>query len=426
MIHFTYQSSIKECSLRLTVFLCMSHSFFWTSVRSALPILSIALPLLVCASTSHSQISVSKLRVGLHSDKTRLVLELSEEPSFRVFTLPNPYRVVIDLPEFQWQPTVASSSIPTGIIKNIRFGLFAPGTSRFVLDFDVPVVLAKVFVLAPAESYPYRLVIDLKEVSPERYATIDRQIIESKRALPKANVITLTPVEKDERVTIVLDAGHGGVDPGAIGLSGVFEKAITLAYTRTLKDRLEESGKYRVLMTRDRDVFVKLDDRWRFARDAGADLFLSLHADSHHSHDISGASVFTLSDKASDEMAAALAESANRSDLLAGIDLAHQSDEVSSILLDLTRRETSNLSVHFASMLVESLGAETELLRNPHRFAGFVVLKAHDVPSVLVEIGFLSNPTDETRLRTEAHRHRVTKAIADSIEKYFAWQQALR
>ncbi|WP_422367491.1 N-acetylmuramoyl-L-alanine amidase [Pelagibius sp.] len=368
---------------------------------------------------------VSELRIGQHPDKMRLVLELSEEPTYRVFTLPDPYRVVIDLPDLDWRPS-AAPKVPTGVIRDLRFGLFAPGRSRVVLDADAPVRLSGVFVLPPVDGHAYRLVVDIKEVSRQAYANVGRQVMESKRPLPKASTAKRAPTKTDERITVVVDAGHGGIDPGAIGASRVYEKKITLTYAQALKHRLEATGRYRVLLTRDSDVFVKLDDRWRFAREAGAGLFLSLHADSHHSRNIRGASVFTLSSEASDEVAAALAESANKADLVAGVDLSQHSDDVSNILLDLTRRETQNLSVRYASMLVESLGKETKLLRNPHRSAGFVVLKAHDVPSVLVEIGFLSNPDDEKRLRSKPHRRLLTSAIARSIEHYFQWQQALR
>lgn len=394
---------------------------------ASLRLLLSAIFVLVAASAADARPSVSDLRIGRHPDKTRFVVEISEEPAYRVFTLANPYRVVIDLSEFDLEAELAEEKLPVGVIRDLRSGLFTPGTSRIVLDADQPVRLAEVFVLPPSDGHLYRLVIDLEEVSRQVYAGLGDQAVESGRFLPAESAPQPTPAPAGgEQITIVIDPGHGGVDPGAISVSGIYKKHITLAYAKELKHQLETTGKYRVLLTRDRDVFVKLDDRWGFAREAGASLFLSLHADSHHSHDVRGASVFTLSSEASDEVAAALAESANRADLVAGVDLSQHSDDVSSILLDLTRRETANFSARYASMLVESLGKETRLLRNPHRFAGFVVLKAHDVPSVLVEIGFLSNPEDEKRLRSNQHRDRITDAIADSIDQYFEWQQALR
>lgn len=382
--------------------------------------------LVLAATSANAKPSVSELRIGTYPGKSRLVVELSEKLAYRVFTLPSPYRVVIDLPELDWQPSAEPPKPPAGLIKELRFGLFAPGTSRIVLDMASPIRLKRVFLLAPSGDYPYRLVIDIEKISRQAYANADRQVIESEPPLARTSVSKPAPANMDERITIVIDPGHGGVDPGAISVSGIYEKKITLAYAKALKQKLEATGRYRVLLTRDHDVYVGLDDRWRFARTVGASLLLSLHADSHHSRDIRGATVFTLSNEASDELAAALAESANKADLLAGMNLSQYGDGVSNILLDLTRRHTASLSGRYAAMLLESLAKETDLLRNPHRSAGFVVLKAHDVPSVLVEIGFLSNPGDERRLRSNSHRRRLTNAIAKSIDRYVEWEQASR
>ena len=179
-------------------------------------------------------------------------------------------------------------------------------------------------------------------------------------------------------------------------------------------------------MTRDRDIFVKLSDRRELARKAEADLFISIHADSHHDADLRGTSIYTLSETASDSVAAQLAVKENKADLIAGIELEEHPDEVSSILLDLTQRETMNLSARFASMVVEDLKERTHLLRNTHRFAGFVVLKAHDVPSVLVELGFLSNPEDELKLKSERERKQLVQGLVEAVDRYFVWQQSMR
>jgi N-acetylmuramoyl-L-alanine amidase len=217
---------------------------------------------------------------------------------------------------------------------------------------------------------------------------------------------------------IVIDPGHGGDDPGAIGVSGTYEKNITLAAARDVRNELQRLGGYRVVLTRERDKFIRLRDRVAFGRDAGADLFVSLHADTMPNRQVRGASVYTLSETASDAEAAALAVQENKADLIAGVDLTQETSEVANILIDLAQRETMNRSAQFAALLVDELRRETRLLRNTHRFAGFAVLKAPDVPSVLVELGFLSNRRDEKMLRTKAYRQKLAAAIARGIDRY--------
>jgi len=218
---------------------------------------------------------------------------------------------------------------------------------------------------------------------------------------------------------IVIDPGHGGVDPGATGVSGTYEKHITLAMARELKKELERTGHYRVHLTRDRDVFVRLRDRVAIARQYGADLFVSLHADAVQNPQIRGLSVYTLSQNASDSEAQALAEKENKADLIAGVDLSHESPDVAGILIDLAQRETMNRSAGFATELVDEVGQEMDLLGNTHRFAGFAVLKAPDVPAVLVEMGYLSNEFEEKHLRQPQYRARLAKALAKAVERFF-------
>jgi N-acetylmuramoyl-L-alanine amidase len=230
----------------------------------------------------------------------------------------------------------------------------------------------------------------------------------------------------DQRPVVVLDAGHGGVDPGAIGRSGIYEKEITLAMADELKKQLEATGRYQVVLTRDSDIFIRLRDRIALARAAGADLFISLHADAHSTSDLRGASVYTLSEQASDAEAAALATQENKSDVIAGVDLSHENEVVTNILIDLAQRETKNLSARFAAILVDELKADTLLLRNSHRFAGFAVLKAPDVPSVLIELGYLSSDQDEAELRSAKHRAKLGAAILRAVDGFFERQQTFR
>jgi N-acetylmuramoyl-L-alanine amidase len=230
------------------------------------------------------------------------------------------------------------------------------------------------------------------------------------RAAPKAT---------GRRRTVVLDPGHGGIDPGAIGLSGVYEKDLALDAARLVAQLLEASKRYRVVLTRTSDEFVPLPDRVVRARAADGDLFLSMHADALPDPDMRGASVFTLSEKASDAQAAALAARENKVDLIAGIDLSRHAPEVSSILIDLARRQTNNQSIRLARRLVDDLGRDVTMLNNSHRSAGFAVLKAPDIPSALVEMGCLSNREEERALRTPSYRNKVAAGIARSINDYF-------
>lgn len=219
--------------------------------------------------------------------------------------------------------------------------------------------------------------------------------------------------------TVVLDAGHGGVDPGAIGLSGVYEKEIALDTTRLVARQLEASKRYRVVLTRNSDEFVALQERVARARAADGELFLSIHADALPSPGMRGASVFTLSEKASDAEAAALAASENKADLIAGIDLSRHAPEVSTILIDLARRQTNNLSIRLARRLVTELGQDVRMLNNSHRSAGFAVLKAPDIPSALVELGALSNRDEEHSLRTSSYREKLAVSLVRSVNDYF-------
>jgi N-acetylmuramoyl-L-alanine amidase len=388
-----------------------------------------AICLVLAAPVALAQPTVSKVRIGEHSDKTRFVMELSEAPRYRVFALPDPFRVVIDLPELRWASgqSEGRSDRKGGLIAAMRFGLFAPGTSRVVLDLRAPAQVAGVFVLPPDGKYPYRLVVDVVPVSRAGFLAARAEPIVSDPPLdPTASVFSPPPQPKaDERPTIVIDPGHGGVDPGSRSLTGVDEKNIALAYARELKRQLEVQGRYRVVLTRDKDIFLRLRDRIAFAERMEGGLFVSLHANNHDSARIRGASVYTLSDKASDAEAAALAAKENKADIIAGINLSDQTEVVSKILIDLAQRETMNLSKQFANGLVAELGKVTKLLGNTHRSAGFAVLKSATVPSILIEIGYLSNKTEERLLRSEKHRIDVSRAIAAAIGSYFEQQTNL-
>ncbi len=361
---------------------------------------------------------VNAVRLGDHGASTRFVMEVDAELPYRLFTLSDPYRVVIDMPSLTWR--VSAGSVRTaGLVSGLRFGQFRADTSRVVIDLRRPVAVEKSFFLSPRDGHKHRFVLDLVAAPEAQFLSQRAGKLKLAALRPPT---TISPAPSRGRPTIVIDAGHGGVDPGAIGISGIYEKTIALDAAKLLRDRLTATGRYRVLMTRDRDVFIPLRERVAFAQKAKADLFISVHADALRNRRVRGASIYTLSEKASDAVAQELAESENKADLIAGIDLSDQPPEVSNILLDLARRETMNVSSEFAEMLVKTIGSEARLLGNPHRFAGFVVLKAPDVPSVLVELGFLSNAHDERLLRQPQHRRRLAGLIAQAVDRWFALQ----
>jgi len=223
---------------------------------------------------------------------------------------------------------------------------------------------------------------------------------------------------------IYIDPGHGGDDPGTVGHNGVYEKDVTIAVAKELQRQLVESGRYRVKLTRETDRFVALRDRFELARQDHADLFISLHADSNPFYDARGATVYTLSETASDAEAEAMAAKENKSDLIDGVDLSNQNKAVTSILIDLAQRETKNRSAAFAELLVHDMAQVTLMLRHSHRFAGFAVLKAPDIPSVLIELGYLSDPQDEALLLSPAHRANLARAMLNAIDGYFSTEMA--
>ncbi|MBT5241838.1 MAG: AMIN domain-containing protein [Rhodospirillaceae bacterium] len=390
--------------------------------------------------------SALSFRLHDHGTHTRLVLELTEGADFSIFQLTDPLRTVIDLPEIDWSLPGADAALRAGVVRDLRYGLFQPGQSRVVVDLAQPANVDRAFVLAPTASTPWRLVIDLKPVSqaaflgqtgpanrvlvarPGEKALVLREPRENIEVADASRVNTRAPLPEnkpavrraDRKPVIAIDPGHGGVDPGAIGVSGVREKDITLAAARQLKESLDRTGRYKVVLTRTRDVSLGLRQRIAISRRAAADIFVSLHADSVGRPDVKGLSVYTLSETASDREAAKLAETENKADLIIGMDLTNESTDVRNILIDLAQRESMNLAAHLAAKLISQLKREVTLLRNTHRFAGFAVLKAPDVPSVLLEMGYLSNREEEKSLRQKAYRQKLVVSITRALDSYFA------
>ena len=377
------------------------------------------------AADSRAASTVSDIRIGIHSDNLRVVLEADAKLPVSAFELASPYRIVIDLPDVTWRVDPAQGEQATGFIGGYRFGQFVPGKSRLVFDLKRAGLVEKAFHIPPVGGRPWRIVIDIKPVSGAVFADRAAKPTPDPVSGARAAVFVPPPRPKPEgaqrKRVVMLDPGHGGIDPGALSRGRRHrEKDITLAMARQLRDILIRRGRYHVVLTRDRDIFVRLRERIAMARAAGADVFISLHADSIRNRKVRGASVYTLSEKASDREAADLAAKENKSDLIAGVDLTGESAEVTNILIDLAQRETMNHSAEFARILVREMRRNTKFLRRSHRFAGFAVLKAPDVPSVLVEMGYLSNSNDVRQLTSVSYRAGLAAAIADGVDAYFA------
>jgi N-acetylmuramoyl-L-alanine amidase len=336
------------------------------------------------------------------------------------------------MPAVQWHldPTRLRA---TGAIRSYRYGLFRPGNSRFVIDLAKPVTLGDALVLPPEHGYGYRVVVDLYPTTQPKFDTTAGwpQDLKAREAAAE-RLASLAPAPQKpadglaQKKVIIIDPGHGGLDSGTSGVNGVLEKDLVLDEGLRLARLLEKSGPFIVHLTRDSDIYVPLSERVGIARSWHADLFISLHADSNPDSSVSGLSVYTLSSSASDRQAAALARKENQSDVIAGVDLGGENSQVAPILIDLAQRDTLNRSSHFALAALERLSAATDILaRDPHRSAGFMVLKAPDVPAVLIELGYLSNPHDAARMATASWRDGVAFAIARAVERQFSTQAAL-
>ncbi len=361
------------------------------------------------------------VRMGGDDRQTRFVVDLTQKIDLSAFTLAGPYRVVVDLPQVTFKLSAKAGEQSRGLVKAFRYGLIMQGGSRIVLDTKGPVRIDKAFVLAPADGQPARLVLDLSLVDRDSFLrTIALENRSTRSAVAKKSE-PAPPPSSDPRPLIVLDPGHGGIDTGSKGASGEMEKDIVLEFALMLRDKLERSGKYRVAMTRSDDSFIALAERVRFARQQSGALFISIHADSIPRREglAEGATVYTLSENASDAEAARLAEAENKADVIAGVDLTAEPDDVANILVDLAQRETKNYSTQFARMLVGELKTTARLHKDPIKAAGFKVLKAPDVPSVLVELGYMSTRDDLKQLTSPAWRARTAAALAQAVDVFF-------
>ena len=369
----------------------------------------------------------SDVRVGGDAKQTRFVVDLSRKVEIRPFTLADPYRVVIDLPQVTFQFPQHAGEHSRGLVKAFRYGLVMAGGSRLVLDTTGPVRVDKAFVLDASDSQPARLVLDLVSVSREaflRAAAVDN----NRQPRANANAPLAQPsATGDPRPVIVLDPGHGGIDSGTHAPGGgEAEKTLVLDFALMLRDKLDKTGKYRVVMTRSDDSFVALADRVRFARSRNAQLFISVHCDALARGDgeAEGATVYTLSDHASDAEAGRLADAENRADVISGVDLSVEPDDIAGILIDLAQRETKAFSLQFAKHVVGELKNAARMHKHPLKSAGFRVLKAPDVPSVLIELGYVSSRKDLKQMMSENWRTHAGDAMVQAVNGYFTTRLA--
>jgi N-acetylmuramoyl-L-alanine amidase len=368
----------------------------------------------------------SEARLAGDAKQTRFVLDLDKPIQFRAFALADPYRVVVDIPQVSFQLAPGTGTAGRGLIKTFRYGLVMPGGSRIVFDLTGPARIANSYMLDPANDQPPRLVLELEEV--DSTAFVQSLAVESGPELRPAIADAPAAVEPakpatpaDLRPVVVIDPGHGGIDNGTQS-SGESEKTLVLGFGLALRDRLEKSGKYRVVMTRTDDTFIPLADRVRIARNQSAALFVSIHADAlpRREGDAQGATIYTRSDRASDAEAERLAEAENKADAIGGVNLTEEPTDVADILIDLAQRETRTFSNRFARLLMGEMKHGVRMHKHPLKSAGFRVLKAPDVPSVLVELGYVSNKGDLEHLVSENWRSHTVGSMAQAIDAFLA------
>ena len=400
----------------------LTETFFRVAAGAIVAVLSLSLvtPALAVSATAAPLLAFSA-RIAGDDARTRLIIDFDRKPDFKVHYVANPYRVLIDLPETAFG-LKAEELEARGIFSEIRYGTMAAGRSRIVLTAARPVGVVLAEVQEEQGATSYRLVIDAAIVTDQVFqGQMEKQSWQEAAAPASAEQtpVMLPGSRADGPFVIAVDAGHGGIDNGARGgVTKTEEKHVTLAFARQLTEALNALPGTRAILTRDKDEFLSLSQRVQLARNEGANLLISIHADTLKQKDIRGATVYTISDKASDSLAASLAERENLSDQIAGISFVDEPAEVADILLDLTRRETQAFSINLAQSVVSTFKNEVMLINNPHRHAGFRVLTAPDVPSILLELGFMSNKDDEQLLIDPAWQKKVAGLVAKAVEQY--------
>jgi len=417
----------------------------------------------VIAKTKTPEIFATTL--SANAQKTRFSASLNFAVGYNVYVLQNPYRVVIDIPNAVFDLSPSAGANAKGLIKGFRYGQIDDSRSRIVIDVDGPVLIQNSYAVRAKQNRPAKLIIDLVPTDTKTFAKVHQidqvanlvakeqswaaakkkrqEIIPIETPPISANSAKRDPIgdilagkkskqkvirnkKAKRKKLIVIDPGHGGVDSGAMSKTGIPEKKIVLAFSRKLKQVLLATGRYDVRLTRNSDKFLPLRTRTKIAHKNKADLFIAVHADSIKYGSVRGTTLYTLSDEASDDEAAELARKENRADIIGGVNLKGETKEVTNILIDLAQRETKNHSIYFARNAVANLRRVTKMAKRPLRAAGFMVLKAPDVPSILIELGYMSNKKDVKLLTSTRWQRKISSALKNSIDNYFRARLALK
>lgn len=372
--------------------------------------------------------NITNMRIGQQVGSVRIVFEATSSFDYKAFLLNDPKRLVVDVYDMDIKKTLQSDK--NNLIESTRVGKLDGNDKRVVFDLKKSAIIKKAFMLEPQSNMNWRFVIDIALCSERDYdAKVGNKHAFLSSSAKKDNKTSSSngwffsdssnKKAKPRKKIIVLDPGHGGKDPGAIGVYGkTYEKNITLAMGKELKNMLEKKG-YTVYLTRSTDIFIPLRQRVRIAQKYKADLFMSIHADSALNRNAKGLSVYTLSEKASDKEAAALAERENKVDIIGGIDFSENSKEINDILISLSQTDSRNKSSKFATYIVNEMKKSVKLVNDSHRFAGFAVLKAPDIPSALLEMGYLSNKAEEKLLKQSSYRKKLAASVTKAVDRYF-------
>ena len=378
---------------------------FLAKMFSASSAMALGLMVSPAALFAAQKVYVQRVRMSEQPDKTRVVFDLSGPVDHSVFVLHNPERIVLDLKGAQAKATIKTSGAQSPTVRSIRHAQRNLRDLRMVLDLRVG-ANPRSFVLKPTGNSGYRLVVDLHK---------------NGKAVAPAPVITAEEAKQKKRdVIVAIDAGHGGKDPGAVGKGGTREKDVVLKVARKLKSEIDRQQGMKAVMIRDRDTFMPLRDRIKKARNYKADLFISIHADASPDKRVGGSSVYVLSKNgATSELARWMAKKENSADLVGGVTLSDKDDQLASVLLELSQDHTIEESMDVADDLLASLQSVNKLRSRRIEQAGFAVLKSPDIPSVLVETAFISNPSEEKRLRTSAYQDKIARALMKGVRTYF-------
>lgn len=406
---------------------CIGDGVDMRHIRIFLAICAVAAGFLAASARAEDAVAASAsliasgLRLTADERRFKLELDFDKTPAFTYHYVDGPPRLVLDLPRTLFSlPQKAVK--PKGLVNSLRYGTMAEGQARLVIGLDQPVKLIRSQGFAAGAGG--LLILEGELVPREEFARLVAAQDWSTTPVASAASAPLDPprdaqAAPDGSFLVAIDAGHGGIDTGASSADGkTLEKDITLAFARKFADALNATPGVQAFLTRDGDRFLSLSQRVEIARARKANLFISLHADKLKQDDIRGATVYTISDRASDSLSASVAERENFSDELAGVEAVEEPSEVADILLDLTRRETQAFSVTLAQSVIEAFDGEIELINNPLRSAGFRVLRAPEIPSILLELGFLSNREDEALLKNEVWQQKIARLLTEAVQKY--------